>query len=144
MSTVLSSDAEIGALLKSARSIAVVGLSERRTRPSFGVAEYLIDSGYEVIPINPLLDNWQGIPAFPSIAATGRKIDLVDVFRRPAFVLDAVNDAILAKSGAIWTQLGVVNDEATRRSIEAGLPIVVDRCTAIEHRRLIAGTESSR
>ncbi len=144
MSTVLTSDAEIRTLLQSVRSIAVVGLSERRSRPSFGVAEYLIESGYEVIPINPHIDRWQGIPAFPSIASTGRKIDLVDVFRRPEFVLDVVNDAISANSTAIWTQLGVVNDEATRRSIEAGLPIVVDRCTAIEHRRLIAGSEPIR
>lgn len=141
MSSVLTSDTQIRTLLRSVRTIAVVGLSERQSRPSFGVARYLIDSGYEVIPINPHIESWQGIPAFPTVAAIVRKVDLVDVFRRPEFVLETVEDAISAGAGAIWTQLGVINPQATQRSLDAGVPIVVDRCTAIEHRRLIAGQE---
>lgn len=139
MSVELTSDAQIRELLLSARTIAVVGLSERQSRPSFGVAKYLIDADYEVIPINPHVDRWQGIQAFPRVAAIGRQVDIVDVFRRPEFVMDTVEDAIAARSGAIWTQLGVVDDSATKRAIDAGIPIVVDRCTAIEHRRLITG-----
>lgn len=141
MSVVLSTDQEIRDLLQTVKTIAVVGLSERQSRPSFGVARYLIDAGYEVIPINPHIESWQGIPAYPTVSSVGRKLDLVDVFRRPEFVMDTVVDAIGAQAGAIWTQLGVVNDSATQRSIGADIPIVVDRCTAIEHRRLIAGQE---
>lgn len=139
MSSQLTTDLEIRELLQTVRTIAVVGLSERQSRPSFGVARYLIDAGYEVIPINPHIESWQGIPAFPTVAATRRKIDLVDVFRRPEFVMETVEDAIAAEANAIWTQLGVVNDLAAQRSVDAGIPIVVDRCTAIEHGRLIAG-----
>ncbi len=140
----LTSDSQIRDLLLAARTIAVVGLSERRSRPSFGVAKYLIDSGYEVIPINPHVDTWQGIPAYPDVASVGRPVDLVDVFRRPKFVIDTVEDAIKAQARAIWTQLGVVDETATARAIEAGLPIVVNRCTAIEHERLISGQERTR
>ncbi len=144
MSRLLETDSEITDLLQVTQTIAVVGLSERQSRPSFGVAMYLIDAGYEVIPINPHIDYWQGIPAYPDVATVGRKIDLVDVFRRPDFVMQTVEDAVQAEAGAVWTQLGVVNDDATRRSINAGIPIVVDRCTAIEHRRLIAGRGQHR
>lgn len=144
MSHEVTTDAEIEELLRATQTIAVVGLSERQSRPSFGVAKYLMSVGYEVVPINPHIEQWQGIPAFPTVTATQRKIDLVDVFRRPEFVLDTVEDAIEAEAGAVWTQLGVVNDEATQRSISAGVPIVVDRCTAIEHRGLIAAQEPLR
>ena len=137
MSGLLSTDAEISNLLERVKTIAVVGLSERSSRPAFGVAKYLIDAGYEVIPINPHVESWQGIPAYPTVSAVGRRVDLVDVFRRPSFVMETVEDAIAAQAGAIWTQLGVVDDQATSRAIAAGVPIVVDRCTAIEHGRLI-------
>lgn len=141
MSVILSTDADIAKLLGAVRSIAVVGISENSHRPSFGVARYLMDAGYEIIPVNPNLTKWQGIPAYPSLSEIGRAVDLVDVFRKPEFVLEVVEDAIAANSGAVWTQLGVVSDEATNRAVEARLPIVVDRCTAIEHRRLIADPE---
>jgi predicted CoA-binding protein len=144
MSTVLSSDSEIRNLLQSVRSIAVVGLSESSSRPSFGVARYLMDAGYEVIPVNPHISSWQGIPTFPSVAAIGKTVDLVDVFRRPEFVLETVEDAIAAHSGIVWTQLGVISNVATKRAVDSGMPIVVDRCTAIEHRRLIASPEALR
>ena len=141
MSSLLTSDTEIAELLRRTHTIAVVGLSERQSRPAFRVAKYLQSVGYEVIPINPHTDAWQGIPAFPTVAAVGRKVDMVDVFRRPAFVLDTVEDAIAANAGSVWTQLEVVNEEATRRATEVDLPIVVDRCTAIEHRRLLGSAE---
>ena len=141
MNAILSTDADILGLLRSVRSIAVVGISVSSHRPSFGVARYLMDAGYEIIPVNPHIAIWQGIPAYPSLTEIGRAVDLVDVFRKPEYVLGAVEDAIAAKTGAVWTQLGVVSDEATNRAVEAGLPIVVDRCTAIEHRRLIADPE---
>ncbi len=143
MSSVLTSDDEIRDLLLGVRSIAVVGLSERQSRPSFGVARYLMNAGYEVIPINPHIESWQGIPAYPTVTAVDRRVDLVDVFRRPNFVLETVEDAITAESGAVWTQLGVVSEEATQRAAEADLPIVVDRCTAIEHGRLIGNAGRS-
>ncbi len=137
MSSSLSSDAEITELLRNASTIAVVGLSERKTRAAFGVAKYLQSAGYEVVPINPHIESWQGIPAYPTVTASQREIDIVDVFRRPKFVLETVNDAITARASAVWTQLGVVDEEATQRALDAGLPIVVDRCITIEHRRLL-------
>lgn len=144
MSSVLASDDEIRDLLLGVRSIAVVGLSERQSRPSFGVARYLMNAGYEVIPINPHIESWQGIPAYPTVTAVDRRVDLVDVFRRPNFVLETVEDAIAAESGAVWTQLGVVSEEATQRAVEADMPMVIDRCTAIEHGRLIGHAGRSR
>ena len=138
MSKVLSSDAELRDLMLSAKTIAVVGISDRSNRPSFEVAHYLLDAGYEVIPVNPQIDGWEGLEAYPSLIDIGRPVDIVDVFRRPEFVPAVVDDAIAARAAALWTQLGVVNDEATGRAVAAGIPTVIDRCMAIEHRRLIA------
>ena len=143
MNTVLSSDPEIRELLQSARTIAVVGLSARTTRPSYGVARYLAEAGYEIIPVNPHADNWEGIPAFPDLSSIDRKVDLVDVFRRPDFLPATVEDAIQAGVGAVWTQLGVDNPQATEMCVNAGIPIVINRCTAIEHRRLGVSLESA-
>lgn len=138
MNGVLSSDAELRELLLSTRSIAVVGLSDRSGRPSFGVAKYLVENRYEIIPVNPHLKSWQGLPAYPSLALD-RAVDMVDVFRRPEFVMETVEDAIASNAKSIWTQLGVVDDAATAMAVDAGIPIVVDRCLAVEYSRLIAG-----
>lgn len=132
-------DAEVRALLERTRRVAVVGLSDNPERPSYDVAEYLMRVGYEVVPINPKLTEWQGRKAFPNLAAavsSGLTFDLVDVFRRPEDVEEVVGDAVAAKAPAIWFQLGVVNEAAARRAKAAGMLVVMDRCTKIEHRRL--------
>lgn len=129
-------------LLRSARTIAVVGYSPRPDRPSNSVSEYLRASGYRIIPVNPALrgaivDGEQSYSRFTDIPKTER-IDFVDVFRRGEHLDDVVDDAIAARMPAIWFQLSLGNVQAAERAERAGLRVVWDRCTAIEHRRLPA------
>ncbi len=117
----------------------MVGASANPERPSHGVMRFLLERGYEVVPINPNCDEVLGVRSYPSLeeatAATGT-FDLVDVFRRPEHTPDIARSAVAGGAGALWLQLGVVNWEAARIAHEAGLPVVMDRCTAIEHRRI--------
>ena len=128
-----------GGLLRGARRIAMVGASPNPMRPSHGVMSYLLEQGYEIVPINPNVDQVLGVRAFPTledaVEATG-KFDIVDVFRRPEHTPDIARSAVATGSGALWMQLGVVNWEAAQIASGAGLPVVMDRCTAIEHRRI--------
>lgn len=130
---------EPSALLGRARRIAIVGASPNPDRPSHGVMRYLLDQGYDCVPINPHADQVLGRPAFPSLddaTVAGGPFDIVDVFRRSEATEDVARSAVAAGAGALWLQLGVVNWEAARIASSAGLPVVMDRCTAIEHRRL--------
>jgi len=126
-------------LLARARRIAMVGASPNSARPSHGVMSYLMDHGYEVVPINPNADEVLGERAYPTleaaVTATG-PFDIVDVFRRPEHASEIARSAVATGSGALWLQLGVVNWEAAQIAHDAGLPVVMDRCTAIEHRRI--------
>ena len=129
--------AVIERLVRESRTIAVVGLSARPDRPSHGVARYLVGAGLTVYPVNPGLDEWQGIKAYPTVADIPDKVDIVDVFRRSSEVEDVVRDAVAAEAGAVWFQLGVVNEAAARMAAAAGLDVVVDRCLAVEHREVV-------
>lgn len=137
------SDEVMRRLLERTRSVAVVGLSDDASRPSHDVAEYLLGAGYEVVPVNPRIPSWRGRRSFPSLVAAqaaGARFELVDVFRRPEHVAEVVEDAIFCGAGAgVWLQLGVVDEAAARRAMAAGLLVVMDRCTKIEHRRLGLG-----
>ena len=132
-----SSDA--AELLHSARRIAIVGASPNPARPSHGVMRYLLEQGYEIVPINPNADEVLGERAYPTledaVVADG-PFDIVDVFRRPEHAPEIARSAVATGSRALWLQLGVVNWEAAQIAHEAGLPVVMDRCTAIEHRRI--------
>jgi predicted CoA-binding protein len=102
---------------------------------------YLLGQGYDCVPVNPNTDEVLGRPAFPTLeeaVAAGGQFDIVDVFRRSEAVAEIARSAVATGAGALWLQLGVVNWEAARIADEAGLPVVMDRCTAIEHRRLRA------
>ncbi|MDW8355930.1 MAG: CoA-binding protein [Bryobacterales bacterium] len=123
-------------LLRSARTIAVVGLSSKPWRPSHGVAEYMQRAGYRIIPVNPNETEVLGEKAYPRLEAVPEKVDIVNVFRRPEFVLEIVEAAIRVGAPAIWLQEGVVNEEAAQRARQAGLFVVMDRCILKEHRRL--------
>lgn len=131
-------DDEIEEVLRTARRIAVVGASSKPSRPSFGVFRYLVHQGYECVPVNPLERDVLGIPAFrtleEAVAATG-PFDIVDVFRRSELCLPHAEEAVATGGGCLWLQLGVVSWEAARIAHEGGLTVVMDRCTAIEHRR---------
>jgi len=130
-------DDELSALLSSSRTIAVVGLSDKPDRPSYGVAAYLRAAGYRIIPVNPHLTEWQGERAYPTVSAIPERVDIVDIFRRSEFVPEAVADAIASGAHTVWMQLGVINEIAAHRAHEAGLTVVMDRCMAVEHRRLL-------
>lgn len=123
-------------LLRSARTIAVVGLSSKPWRPSHGVAEYMQRAGYRIIPVNPNETEVLGEKAYPHLEAVPEKVDIVNVFRRPEFVPEIVEAAIRIGAPAIWMQEGVVNEEAAERARQAGLFVVMDRCILKEHRRL--------
>lgn len=124
---------DIEAILKM-RRIAVVGLSSDRYKPSNGVARYLQAVGYDITPINPTEQEVLGKRAYPSLRDLPQPPELVDVFRRPEYVEEVVEDAIAACAKAIWIQSGIINYEAARKAREAGLITVMDRCLMIEHR----------
>jgi len=126
----------IPALLRRSRTIAVVGLSSKKFRPSYGVAEYMQEQGYRIIPVNPNEMEVLGEKAYASIVDIGEHIDIVDIFRRSEFVPAIVESAIRIGAGAIWMQEGVVHEDAARQAREAGLEVVMDRCILKEHMRM--------
>jgi uncharacterized protein len=126
----------ISEILHSARTIAVVGLSGKRYRPSYGVAEYLKRSGYRVIPVNPEETEVLGEKCYPDLDSVPDEIDVVDIFRRSEFVPDIVEAAIRKGAKAIWMQEGVVHEEAAHRAEAAGIAVAMDRCILKDHRRL--------
>jgi hypothetical protein len=134
----LLDDAGIVALLRTSRRIAVVGASSNPGRPSFGVFLALLAAGYECIPVNPNETQIAGVPAVASLAEAARSgpIDIVDVFRRSELTPAVARDAVSIGARALWLQLGVVSWESASIAAEAGLAVVMDRCTAIELRRL--------
>lgn len=134
----LTSDQDIAALLDGARTIALVGASDRPDRPSYGVMRFLQDHGYRVLPVNPQItgEHVHGEYIWRDLGQIGEPIDIVDIFRRPEAAGDAVDEAIAVGAKAVWLQLGVVNEAAAARAEAAGLKVVMDRCPAIEIPRL--------
>jgi len=126
----------IAEILKMAQTIAVVGLSPKRYRPSYGVAEYLQKAGYRVIPVNPLEAELLGERCYPDLEAIPEAVDIVDIFRRSEFVPRIVEAAIRKGAKVIWMQEGVVHEDAARRAQAAGLLVVMDRCILKDHRRM--------
>jgi len=135
----LLDDAGIAEVLRTTRRIAVVGASSNRARPSHGVFGYLLRQGYDCVPVNPNEAEVFGVPAFPSLTAAvaaGGPFDMVDVFRRSQLCVPHAEEAVATGARCLWLQLGVVDWEAARIAAAGGLSVVMDRCTAIEHRRL--------
>jgi predicted CoA-binding protein len=126
-------------LLERARVIGMVGASPERWRPSFGIMRYLQRAGYRVIPVNPTHAGTQlhGEHIVSSLTESDAPIDIANVFRRSDAIGAVVDDAIRANAPAIWLQLAIRNDEATRRAEEAGIAVVMNRCISVEHARLI-------
>ena len=125
-------------VLARAKTIAVVGLSESPLRPSHGVSAYMQAAGYKIIPVNPRIAEALGEKSYPSLlevpAEVAAKIDLIDVFRRPEFVDEIVEQAIQLKIPAIWLQEDVINERAAEKARRAGIFVVMDRCILKEHR----------
>ncbi len=126
----------IAEILRESRTVAVVGLSDKPERPSYGVAGYLAAHGYTIIPVNPMIKEWNGIKAYPSLSDIPIKVDVVDIFRRSEDVPPVVDEAIKIGAKAVWMQLGIVNEEAAEKARKAGLSVVMDRCMKIEHAKL--------
>lgn len=122
-------------LLRASRVIAVVGLSNKRFRPSYGVAEYMQRQGFRIIPVNPNETEVLGEKAYARLEDVPEHIDVVDIFRRSEFVEPVVESAIRVGASAIWMQEDVVNEAAAEKARAAGLTVVMDRCILKEHRR---------
>lgn len=131
-------------LLKRAKTIAVVGLSDSPLRPSHGVSAYMQTHGYRIIPVNPQVEEVLGERAYASLLDVPEKIDIVDIFRRPEFVGEVVDQAIRLKVPAIWMQEDVINEEAAEKARKAGIFVIMDRCILKEHRARFGNVSLSR
>jgi len=131
-------DKKLKDILKTAKVIAVVGLSPNPARDSYEVAEYLQQAGYRIIPVNPKADRILGEKVYPDLRSIPEPIDVVDIFRRSEYVPAIVDEALEIGAKTIWMQLGVVHEEAARKAADAGLEVVMDRCMLREHKRLLS------
>ena len=126
-------------ILRTAHRIAMVGLSDKWHRPSYFVAKYLLDRGFEVIPVNPGHQQILGQKCYPTLEDVPGKVDMVDLFQRPDRVMPFVESAIDMNVRFIWMQLGIVNEEAAAKARAQGIEVVMDRCPKIEYARLFGG-----
>lgn len=126
-------------ILSSFKTIAVVGISDKPYKPSHSVSRYMLEAGYAIVPINPNCESVFGLTCYPSLLslpdALKARVELVNVFRKPADVLPVVDEAIAIGAKAVWLQLGITNDEAAEKARRSGLAIVQNRCIAVEHQR---------
>lgn len=129
-------DSEIRKILTESRKIAVVGCSPKPYRDSHRIAELLMSRGHQVIPVNPGHRTILDVPCYPNLLSIPEQVEMVDVFRRSEYLPEIVDQAIQAGAKIFWTQLGVWHEEAALRAQQAGLLVVMDRCPAIEYRRL--------
>src|SRR6266699_6434388 len=120
-------------LLRRAKTIAVVGLSDSPLRPSHGVSAYMQSCGYRIIPVNPTISEALGEKSYPSLLDVPEKIDIVNIFRRPEFVEEIADQAIQQKVPAIWMQEDVIHEKAAEKARRAGMFVVMDRCILKEH-----------
>lgn len=127
----------IADLLKTAKTIAVVGLTDSPLRPSYGVSSYMQSQGYRIIPVNPNVRDSLGEKAYGSLLDVPEKIDIVNIFRRPEAVPEVVDQAIQLRVPAIWMQEGVVHEAAAEKARKAGIFVVMDRCILKEHVRYV-------
>jgi predicted CoA-binding protein len=134
--------AAIQRLLATSKTIAVIGLSDNPARPSYDVTQSMRGFGYRILPVNPSLTSWQGLPAFPNVTAAAaalapdERIDIVNVFRRPAQVGDVVDECLRLGLPALWLQLGVINEAAAARAQAGGMTVVMDRCIYVDRARM--------
>lgn len=133
----MTNDADMIEMLREGKTIAVVGLSSKRLRPSFGVAAYMQQHGYRIVPVTPAETEVLGEKAYPGLGEVPFAVDIVNVFRRPEFVPEIVDEAVRLGVKYLWLQEDVVNEDAAERARAAGMKVVMDRCILKEHRRLM-------
>jgi len=124
---------ELGKILDKAKRIAVVGLSDNPERTSYMVSKAMLDAGYDIIPVNPTIDEWLGIKAVKSLKEIEGHVDIVNVFRRSEHLPDIAQEFVEIDADVFWAQLGVVNEEAYQFLKEKGYTVVMDRCIKVEH-----------
>lgn len=132
-----ANDDQIKTILEDSKVVAVVGHSDKPFRTSYQIAQYLRNAGYTVYAVNPTIDQIDGEKSYASLAEVPEPIDIVDVFRRSVFLPDIIDESIAVNAKHVWTQLGVYDQEAGEKALEAGLGVVMDKCMKIEYRRLI-------
>lgn len=135
----IEDDAELRNILKSAHTVACVGVSSNPQKPSYGIFQYLVEAGYHMIPVNPTAPEVMGLPSYPDLGAIPQRIDVVQVFRKPEDVPPVVEQAIQAGAKVIWMQEGIANPQAAKLAEEAGLQVVMNRCMMKTHQRLFGG-----
>lgn len=135
--TFAKNDIEIRTVLNNSRVIAVVGSSPSPEKDSYMITKYLINKGYKVYPVNPNYQEILGVKCYSNLSEIPEKIDIVNIFRRPEFVLPVVEEAIQAEASVVWFQFGVGSAEAVKYALDNELTVVNDRCIKIEHMRLI-------
>lgn len=133
----LEDEHRIREILVSSKTIAVVGASDKPWRDSNSIMQYLLNHGYTVVPVNPAYETILGKHCYPNVASIPGMVDIVDVFRNPDAVPEVVNDTIAAKAPVLWLQLGVIHHEAAQKAEKHGIQVIMDRCIAVDHRRLL-------
>lgn len=131
-------ESRIPEILREARIVAVVGISDKPDRDSYKVARYLKQAGYEILPVNPVLESWDGQKAYKSLGEIpgDKRVDVVDVFRKPEAALPVVEEALKIHPKTVWLQEGVVNEEAANLAKSNGILVVMDKCMMKEHTRI--------
>jgi len=127
---------QIKELLEKSKTIAVIGMSDKPERDSYRVAQYLIEKGYKVIPVNPMKETILGLKCYPDVKSVPEKIDIVDVFRKIDAVPEVVEEALEVNPGAIWLQLGLAHDESAQKACDKDITFVQSKCIKIEHKKL--------
>ena len=130
---------QIRSILLQAKTIAVVGISEREDRASNYVSDYMQSEGYKIYPVNPNIDGWFGLKSHESVEDVSGKVDIVDVFRRSSKVMPVAKDAVAAGAKVLWLQQGIINHEAAMFALDAGLSVVMDSCIMVEHKSMKLG-----
>lgn len=135
----LTSDDEVRDLLRSVRSIALVGASPKPWRDSNGIMAMLLEAGYDVVPVNPNYPSVHGQRSYPDLVSLPAPVDLVNVFRNPSGLRSLVDDALRASLGVVWFQPGASDEDGVRYALRSGVRVVAERCIAVDHRRLLHG-----
>ena len=132
----MSDAATLKRLLEQTRTIAVVGMSDKAHRASHAVGKYLLDHGYQVIPVNPTIEQVLGQKSYAKLADIPMQVDMVDCFRRSEQMVELAREAIAINATCLWMQLGIENEQARVLAEQAGLDVITNRCTKVEHARL--------
>lgn len=130
-------DQELRNILRDAKKIAVVGISNKPDRPSYQVAKYMKEAGYEIIPINPTIDEVFGVKSVKTLTELEEDVDIINVFRRSEETVPVAEAAVKTKAKVLWLQLGIFNEEAAKIAMSNGMKVVMDHCIKIDHARLM-------